>query len=93
MQEENKKTVAVSGMNGQIGRELAALAPRYPSLRFLFLSRQAFPLDDAGRMDDWFRGNKADAFINCAADTAVHDLPDPAELADIALTQISHIAA
>ena len=64
-------TVAVTGMNGQLGRELAILAPLYPPFRFLFLSRETFPLDDAKKMEDYLNSHPVDCLINCAAYTGV----------------------
>jgi len=63
--------VAVTGSNGQVGKELADLAGEYPRFQFLFLSREEFPLDDEQKMSDWMTHNPVDIFIHCAAYTAV----------------------
>lgn len=63
--------VAVSGKSGQLGRELALLAPGYPEFEFLFLSQETFPLDDEEKMKAWLKANPVRIFINCAAYTAV----------------------
>jgi dTDP-4-dehydrorhamnose reductase len=68
---KNISTVAVSGMNGQLGKELGLLAAYDPQCRFLFLSRESFPLDDPAKMEAWLNANPVDLFINCAAYTAV----------------------
>ncbi len=38
--------VAVTGSNGQLGKELARIAKNYPDFHFTFLSREEFPLED-----------------------------------------------
>jgi len=63
--------VAVTGSNGQLGKELAFLVTKHPRFRFIFLSRQDFPLDDPEKMKEWTEKNHVDFFIHCAAYTAV----------------------
>ncbi len=71
MPKQKSYAVAVTGMNGQLGRELALLAPEHPQFRFQFLSRENFPLDDAEKMGAYLKNNPTDYLINCAAYTAV----------------------
>jgi dTDP-4-dehydrorhamnose reductase len=71
MAAETKKVIAVTGMNGQLGRELAVLTPLYPKFRFHFLSRETFPLDQPEIMEAWMNEHPVDFFINCAAYTGV----------------------
>ena len=63
--------IAVTGMNGQLGKELSLLVPHYPDFNFYFLSREIFPLDDPEKMESWLSLHPVDAMINCAAYTAV----------------------
>jgi len=63
--------VAVTGSNGQLGKELALQVSKHPRFRFIFLSRQDFPLDDPEKMKEWTEKNPVDFFIHCAAYTAV----------------------
>ncbi|HEY4154068.1 MAG TPA: dTDP-4-dehydrorhamnose reductase [Puia sp.] len=71
MTEKKISTIAVSGMNGQLGKELAVLAPHFPQFEFLFLSREVFPLDVPEKIESWLTGHPVDVLINCAAYTAV----------------------
>jgi dTDP-4-dehydrorhamnose reductase len=71
MPEKKIINIAVTGRDGQLGKELFLLAPQYPGFKFLFLSREIFPLDDPGKMESWLSLHPVDAFINCAAYTAV----------------------
>jgi len=63
--------VAVTGSNGQLGKELGLLVSKHPRFHFIFLSRQDFPLDDTEKMKEWAGKNPVDFFIHCAAYTAV----------------------
>ncbi len=63
--------VAVSGSNGQLGQELQLLAPQFPGLRFLFLTRENFPLDDEDAIRTFLATHPVNFFINGAAYTAV----------------------
>lgn len=71
MPDEKIYSVAVTGRNGQLGKELAQIAPQFPQFRFYFLSREDFPVDDTEKMSGWLKENPADYLINCAAYTAV----------------------
>jgi dTDP-4-dehydrorhamnose reductase len=62
---------AITGSNGQMGRELARIAPDYPSHQFTFLTRGTFPLDEPDKMENWLSLHPVDIFIHCAAYTAV----------------------
>ncbi len=63
--------VAVTGSNGQVGKEFADLAGEYPRFQFSFLSREEFPMNDEQKMIAWLNQNPVDIFIHCAAFTAV----------------------
>ncbi len=63
--------IAVTGSNGQLGKEFARVAEQHPRLQFAFLSRSVFPLDDPEKMKSWVDRHPVDIFINCAAYTAV----------------------
>ncbi|MEO6964015.1 MAG: sugar nucleotide-binding protein, partial [Puia sp.] len=64
-------SLAVAGMNGQLGKELTLLVPHFPQFRVQFLSREDFPLNDAEIMETWLKENPVDCLINGAAYTAV----------------------
>jgi dTDP-4-dehydrorhamnose reductase len=63
--------VAVTGSNGQLGRELAGIAADHPDFDFIFLSREEFPMDDREKIRSWIDQHPVDIFLNCAAYTAV----------------------
>ena len=71
MSENQRYRIAVTGSSGQLGKELAGLASRHPRFHFIFLSREEFPLHDAGKMVSWLDKNPVDVFIHCAAYTSV----------------------
>jgi len=63
--------IAVSGSNGQLGKEIARLVPEFPSFRFDFLTRENFPLEEPEKIQSWLQDNPVDWFIHGAAYTAV----------------------
>jgi dTDP-4-dehydrorhamnose reductase len=71
MSEPSENRIAVTGSNGQLGKEIARIANAYPQFRFVFLSRKEFPLDDAEKMESWLEQHPVDFFIHGAAFTAV----------------------
>jgi dTDP-4-dehydrorhamnose reductase len=71
MPERPPYRIAITGSNGQMGRELARIAPDHPKYQFTFLTRETFPLDDPDKMENWLSLHPVDMFIHCAAYTAV----------------------
>jgi len=71
MSEVKSYRIAVTGSNGQLGKELARIAGRYAGNQFYFLSRETFPLEDPEKMKAWLDLHPLDFFINSAAYTAV----------------------
>jgi dTDP-4-dehydrorhamnose reductase len=71
MAERQAYRIAVTGSNGQLGKELARIAGDYPHFHFTFLSRQTFPLEDLQIIKAWLNEHPIDILINCAAYTAV----------------------
>jgi dTDP-4-dehydrorhamnose reductase len=63
--------ILVTGANGQLGRELQELAPRYRQYEFIFLSKEELPVEDSSRINKTFESYRPDYCINCAAYTAV----------------------
>lgn len=61
----------VTGANGQLGKELKAIAPRFPEFEFIFLSREDMPIHHFELVRNTMRIYKPDYLINCAAYTAV----------------------
>lgn len=73
--------ILVTGANGQMGREFAFLADRFPAFRFVFLDRAELDICDEKALLSWFAENKVDYCINCAAYTAVDKAESEADLA------------
>ena len=63
--------ILVTGSNGQLGKELQALAHQNPTFHFVFAGREELPLDNYGVVENFFKHNQPHYCINCAAYTAV----------------------
>ena len=66
-----KKTILVTGANGQLGSEMRVVAAAYPGYNFLFVTRQELAIDDIEATARYFNANKINYCVNCAAYTAV----------------------
>lgn len=85
----DEPVVLVTGAAGQLGRTLQDLAPVYPGLRFVFLSKSTLDIASAEAVSQFFAQQQPAFCINCAAYTAV----DKAESEREAAMQINGIAA
>ncbi|HEV2478179.1 MAG TPA: dTDP-4-dehydrorhamnose reductase [Puia sp.] len=65
------KKILVTGSNGQLGRELQALAGQHPAFEFVFADRSVLPIEDQQAINDLFTAHQPAWCINCAAYTAV----------------------
>lgn len=75
-----KKSILVTGSNGQLGSELKDLSSAYPSYDFYFADKEQLSIIDEGAVNHFFKSRQPDYCINCAAYTAVDKAEDPAEL-------------
>ena len=66
-----KTKILVTGANGQLGRELQAIAPAFPQFDFLFFDRAALSIADPDAINTFFTRERPAYCINCAAYTAV----------------------
>ena len=66
-----KKTILVTGANGQLGREFQQLEKEYSSYLFLFISKDELSITDEKAVNHFFKNNIIDFCVNCAAYTAV----------------------
>lgn len=66
-----EKTILVTGAGGQLGMEIWKLSGRYPSCKFLFVTREDLPMDNFKLVKNFFEQHQIDHCINCAAYTAV----------------------
>lgn len=83
-----KKTILVTGANGQLGSEIKYLS-QFHNFSFLFTDIDEL---DITRIDDiraFFSSHKIDYVVNCAAYTAVDKAEEEKELADL----VNHAAA
>lgn len=71
MASDSKKKVLVTGANGQLGSEIKVLSAAYPQHQFLFTTKEELPIENTERLNNFFKKNKIDYCINCAAYTAV----------------------
>jgi dTDP-4-dehydrorhamnose reductase len=71
MPEPSAYRIAITGSNGQLGKEFARIAAVHPRLQFTFLSKGEFPLEDNKKIETWLIRHPIDIFIHCAAYTAV----------------------
>ena len=67
----DKKTILVTGANGQLGNEMRVVSAAYPDYNFFFVTRQHLPIDDLSAVTDYFDTHPIDYCVNCAAYTAV----------------------
>jgi dTDP-4-dehydrorhamnose reductase len=65
------KNILVTGANGQLGNEVQVIAASYPHYDFLFVTKDQLPIEDIAAVQHYFTANNIEAFINCAAYTAV----------------------
>lgn len=68
---DSRPLVLVTGAHGQLGKELQQLEKKWPSFRFLFLSREDLPIHHFELVRNFFKASKPSVLINCAAYTAV----------------------
>lgn len=74
-----KKTILVTGANGQLASEIKFISVKFPSFNFLFISRQQLPVEDKDSVANFFEKQQVHYCINCAAYTAVDDAEKNAE--------------
>src|SRR5437868_9392260 len=77
----NKKNILVTGANGQLGSELAAIASSYPQFKFLFTTRASLPIEDTETVERYFEQHPINFCINCAASTGVDNAESEREKA------------
>ncbi len=67
----DRKTIWVTGVNGQLGNELRIIAPTYTDLKFIFTTRSEIDIENIGDVESFLSTNSIDICINAAAYTAV----------------------
>ncbi len=66
-----KKTILVTGANGQLGNEMRVISSVYPAYNFLFVTKEELPVDNIDAVKQYFADHTIDYCVNCAAYTAV----------------------
>lgn len=82
------QTILVTGASGQLGQELACIAPLYTEYRFIFATKNTLDIAQNEALNTFFEHNAIDIIINCAAYTAV----DHAESEPFLAETINHHA-
>ena len=92
----NRQSILVTGASGQLGQSIQSIATQYPQFQFSFASRGQLDLASSASVADFFKEQRFDAIINCAAYTAVDKAEQETVLADLlnhkAVKQLAEIA-
>jgi dTDP-4-dehydrorhamnose reductase len=91
-----RKSILVTGANGQLGSEIAALASGYSAHIFTFCDKKTLDLSNTDAIETYFKENTFDVIINCGAYTAVDKAESDKEMAFAinyhAVETLAHIA-
>ena len=89
-----RQTILVTGANGQLGRELQAIAENFPQFSFSFHDRTTLNLDNPASITATLTREQPAWCINCAAYTAVDKAESEKDLAfHINGEAVGHLAA
>lgn len=66
-----KTKVLVTGGNGQLGQSIQAIAIQHPTIDFLFVDKFSLDITDPKHVLEFFKANRMNWCINCAAYTNV----------------------
>ena len=89
-----KKTILVTGANGQLGNEMRVASASYTSYNFLFVTKDDLPIDDMDAVKKYFADHPIDYCVNCAAYTAVDKAEtEPEKALLINATAVGNLAA
>jgi len=80
--------VLITGANGQLGLEIANLAPMFSAFTFFFTDKSTLNIVDFKEVERYVSKNKIDVIVNCAAYTNVDKAEDEFDLAD----KVNHLA-
>ena len=82
------KKILVTGANGQLGSELAAISANYPKYEWIFADRTKITLDNLDLLQVQLNNINPDVIFNCGAYTAVDKAETEKELAFL----VNHLA-
>ena len=77
-----KMNILITGANGQLGREMRALAVESPN-NYIFTDIEELDITNAGDVMAMVKDNGVEVVINCAAYTNVDKAEDDRETADL----------
>lgn len=83
------KRILVTGSKGQLGQSILKLSEEFKGFEFVFISYDELDLSQSESISNYFKSNKFNIIINCAAYTAVDKAESEPDLAD----KVNHIAA
>ncbi len=75
------QNILVTGANGQLGNELKVISRQYPAFNFIFTDIDELDITDIKAVSDFFKKDKINYVINCAAYTAVDKAETEKDLA------------
>lgn len=81
------KKILVTGANGQLGSEIAELAPGFKAFDFTFIDQELLDLSNMEAIGNYFETNQFDVIINTAAYTAVDKAEEDTTLAKVVNTE------
>jgi dTDP-4-dehydrorhamnose reductase len=88
-----KKTILITGAQGQLGHEFQALQKSFPQYHFLYADRSQLQIADKSSINSFFSTHKIDICVNCAAYTAVDKAEHERELAtSVNATAVGYLA-
>ena len=91
---DDKKTILVTGANGQLGNEIRVNAATQPDYHFLFVTKKELAIDDTPAVDAYFASHNITWCINCAAYTEVDKAEsEPGKAMLINGTSVGNLAA
>lgn len=75
------KTILITGATGQLGQEFQVLTEKFPGFNFIFAGKFELDITNPQYVADFFRKNRFDYCVNCAAYTAVDKAESEPDLA------------
>ncbi len=76
-----RKTILVTGANGQLGSEIRELVTAYSQFNFLLTNRETLSIAESDNLKSFFEKQQIDYCINCAAYTLVDKAEEEPEKA------------
>ncbi len=88
-----KTKVLVTGGGGQLARSIAYLSKQYEDIDFSFETKERLNISNRSQVESYFKNNKFDYCINCAAYTNVEQAEEQQELAKLINVDATKILA